>query len=1136
MNVNGGDSSATLPHQFIVKGSEVVQLDTHLLVFGKDYLLDDRFGIITFLPDLISYLRKDTPVQHTLTARYQILPFQLKDRYRHRELIIRQDTATGQRIQVSRPTAPFSVDDLFGANLQKSGSIVRGFTIGSNRDLSLSSGFRMQMAGNIASDVEVVAALTDEHTPIQPEGNTQTLQEIDKVFVEIRSTDLSATLGDFNVEFIGNEFGSYRRKLQGAKGTANYRTGFANGSAVVSGAINRGKFNTNQFQGIEGVQGPYRLSGQNNERNIIIIAGTEKVYVNGELMTRGETNDYTMDYASGEVTFTSRRLITGVSRIVIDFEYTDRQFTRNLLGTKAGVNFLDDRVRLNITLIREADDQDAPIDISLSESDKEILRNAGGDRLNASRSGIDSVGIGKGQYIAVDTVIGGIQKRIYRFAPGDTSATYNVFFSFVGTGQGEYVKVSIGNFLFVGSTQGGYLPIRFLPLPQMQTLTDVDLNARITDDLTLSGEYAISTVDVNRFSTLDDFDNSGPAVNFGVRFTPKEVTIGQANIGSFDLSFRGRFVDHRFAPIDRTNDVEFNRKWNLEQVSKVDEEIQEGLIQYRPIDQLVAGGGFGRIKRGAEFSSDRSEFNLGLAGAQLPTMNYTVEMIKSRDQFSDSRGEWIRQRGFAEYTVDVFTPGFRYENEDREARSQSSDTLKFGSFRFHEFAPRLSIASVWNMSLTSEFTWRVGDSLLATNSSVQPGSLQRESETFTQQYAWKLREWNALSSSLDVTLRKKKFAEAFRLRGNSDAETILLRFQSRYSPWNRGLETDLFYEAASQRASKLERVFVRVPIGTGTYRYLGDVNSNGVIDEGDFQLDRFDGDFVATTLPSDELFPVVDLQASIRFRITPSRFLATDGIMNSILAALSAETYLRVEEKSRETDTRQIYFLKFNRFLNENTTIAGNNFISQDFHVLENSPALSLRFRYTQRNGFTQFALASERSYSRERSVRVRLQLVKEISNQTDYSNKVDRVVSSQTSIRRRSIVSNSILTDWSYRPEQQVELGFTFGVGRAEDTDSLPSVTADFNNQAVRFVYSFLERGQARAELQREEVLLNRSRAYLPFELTGGRLPGKTWQWRITFEYRLTQFIQSSLSYDGRSEAGGAPIHTARSEVKAFF
>jgi hypothetical protein len=89
----------------------------------------------------------------------------------------------------------------FGSQLQKSGSIVRGINIGTNRDLTLNSGLNLQLSGFITEDVEVIAALTDESTPIQPEGNTQTLNEVDKVFIQFKNPFLQGTLGDFNLEY-----------------------------------------------------------------------------------------------------------------------------------------------------------------------------------------------------------------------------------------------------------------------------------------------------------------------------------------------------------------------------------------------------------------------------------------------------------------------------------------------------------------------------------------------------------------------------------------------------------------------------------------------------------------------------------------------------------------------------------------------------------------------------------------------------------------------------------------------------------------------------------------------------------------------------------------------------------------------
>jgi len=69
----------------------------------------------------------------------------------------------------------------------------------------------MQLAGKLAQDVDVTAALTDENSPIQPEGTTQTLREVDKVFVEIKHPQYTATLGDFNLQIDQKEGGEFGR-------------------------------------------------------------------------------------------------------------------------------------------------------------------------------------------------------------------------------------------------------------------------------------------------------------------------------------------------------------------------------------------------------------------------------------------------------------------------------------------------------------------------------------------------------------------------------------------------------------------------------------------------------------------------------------------------------------------------------------------------------------------------------------------------------------------------------------------------------------------------------------------------------------------------------------------------------------
>ncbi len=1128
--LSSADSIVLLPHQFIILGSETVLLDSLRLQRDENYSLQSRTGTIVLHKNLQT--QGNMSGKRKLMISYRALPFTFQQSYRHREPVTMFDSVINEQIKVAKPVKPFTFDDFFGSNLQKSGSIVRGLTIGSNRDLSLNSGFRMQMSGNLTNDLQVIAALTDENTPIQPEGTTQTLQEVDKVFVELRSPDVSATLGDFNLAFSGNEFGRLNRKLQGARGQVKYRVGDIDGDATVIGAITRGKFTTNQFQGIDGVQGPYRIFGQNNERAIIIIAGTERVYVNGERMTRGEINDYVIDYSTAEVTFTSKRLITNASRITIDFEYADRQFSRSLLGAKVASTFFNNRLVFHTSVIKESDDRNSPIDASLSDVDKDTLQFAGDNRSKAVRSSATYVGSGKGQYILQDTAIyrspgDSVRVDYYRFAPEDTlRAVYAVSFSFVGEGRGDYKKVTLSQYEFVGINMGGYAPVRFLPLPQSTILIDFGLDAKITDEVRLSGEYALSNFDANSFSSLDDDENRGSAVKFEFQFAPRNLSIANKNLGSVDIRLRERYVARQFVSFDRFNEIEFNRKWNIQDSTKVDEEVQEGTISYSPSRSITLGGGIGAIHRGDLFTSNRYTGSLQVNELRFPKVTYDLEIIKSRNSLFDNVGKWTKHRGSLIDTIGNVLPSFNYEGEIFRSRDITRDTLRRESFRYHEVVPGISLQNIAGMSINAQFGWRWEDSL-------KLGALQRASMIFTQSYHWGLQALNSLSSNLDVTLRDRMFTEQFKRGTDDHVRTALLRWQTRFVPPNRGVESDWYYEASSERSAKQERVYQRVPRGTGNYVYAGDLNSNHVIDAQDFQLARFDGDFIAITIPTDEFIPIIDVKASTRFRINGSRLISPTSWITKGLSYLSTETYVRIEEKSTESDTRQIYLLHFSKFLSDQTTITGSNLITQDLHVLEGNPAFSCRFRFLQKRGLTQYAIEKERAFSRERSIKVRWQLIKEFSNQTDYVERIDNLATTQNNNRTRSIISNTVSTDWSYRPEQNIEIGFKFAVGKALNTGI---IEANINEQSVRCVYSITEHGQAKFELEREEVTYNKAALTVPFELTNGRVLGKTWLWRIGAEYQFTRVMQGSLIYDGRREGESNIVHTAKAEVRAFF
>ena len=501
--------------------------------------------------------------------------------------------------------------------------------------------------------------------------------------------------------------------------------------------------------------------------------------------------------------------------------------------------------------------------------------------------------------------------------------------------------------------------------------------------------------------------------------------------------------------------------------------------------------------------------------------------MKSKNVLLSS--SWFRHRANAYYVISIFKPAFEFLAEDKTDKRRETDSLISGSLNYFEYIPSIQLVDVNGFNFVAKYSIR--DEYLPVD-----GVMLNESVANTHSYEASYSGIKEVNTSLNFTFRNKKYSDTFKEKGFLDSETILVRSQSKFRLWERILNGDLFYEVSTQRSAKLQKVFVRVEQGTGNFKYIGDLNNNGIADENEFEPTIYDGDYIQVTLPTDELFPVIDLKASTRWKINFANLFEKNTFAGKILSPISTETFWRIEENSRETDYAKIYLLNFNYFLNETNTIRGSNYLQQDFFLFENDQDLSFRFRFTQRNSLNEFYDGYEKGYNRERSLRIKFKLIKEISNQTDIINESDNVSANESSNRRRKVTNNNITSDFSYRPVRSIEVGFRIKVGRSEDTFPISPTVIDLNSQMLRFNLSFLGTGRLRVELERNELIANTTQNIIPFELTGGNQIGKNYYWRVNFDYRLSANLQTTLSYDGRLQGAGRVVHTARAEARAYF
>ncbi|MCB9206589.1 MAG: hypothetical protein H6611_04600 [Ignavibacteriales bacterium] len=1102
----------------IIPGSEKIQIGKRNLN-TQNYEINYHENSISLI-DTLTYSIFDT-----LFVEYQSYFLNLQKIYRHRKLVQKYDDKFQDTISIVKNTSvDLSTRGIFGKDLQSSGTLLRGFSLGTNKDLTVNSGLRLQLSGKISEEIEIVAALTDENTPIQPEGNTERLEELDKVFIEIKHKNASGTFGDYNYQTNIGEFGRIERKLQGVLGKVkidDYGGGF-------SFASSRGKFNSMELNGIDGVQGPYRLYGSDNENDIIVIAGSEKVYLDGRQLKRGENNDYIIEYSNGELTFTPKIIITNLSRIIVDFEYTNRQYDRNVLGANAFGSFFKNNLKIQVNAFQEGDNKNSPIDIALSDKDKVVLEQNGDDKLAASTSGVievadDSLGI----YSIQDTVINGNQLTIYLYNPGASSAKYNVTFSYVGEGNGDYKRESLGKFNFVGINQGAYLPIRLLPLPETVQMGNIVIDYSPIHEINLNFELAASSFDRNTFSSIDDNDNNGFANVIKFDVNPISLNISGKDYGKISGSFKNRIKDEKFRSIDRINEIEFERNYNTTNSTSNQEKLQEFKLNYVPIEEISLSSQYGLLKRGNNFESERILAEVKADNYKNFNFLYDFDNVDTKLRLQNS--SWLRQNGRISYNLWKVQPGIEFRSENKEEKLNSVDSLLLSSLQFYEYAPFMLFSLTEGLILTTKYSF--------TNEKVpENGLLVDESKTYAHSYSLLFREWRELTSEIDFSFRKKKYSELFNQKGFGNNESVQIRSQNQIRLFDRLLEGNIYYQTSSERSAKLERVFVRVPQGTGSYSYQGDLNNNGIAEENEFVIDPYEGDFIQTTIPTDELFPVIDLKFNTRWKIEFDKYFDDSNLLNNVLSSLSSETTYRVEENSKVTEPEKIYLMNFKYFLNDSTTIRGFNYFQQDVHIFKNERDLSFRLRFTERNSLNQYSSGLENAYSKERSVRIKFRMVKEINNETEFSNNIENVLAPVNSNRSRQTVSNNVSSDFSYRPYDNFELGFIFKVGRLQDNYPENPTIIDENKISLRLTLSLSNLGRLRVEAERTELLTNTNENVIPFEITNGNLIGKNYIWRANFDYRFSSNLQTTINYSGRLQGKGKVINTFTAEARAYF
>jgi len=279
-----------------------------------------------------------------------------------------EQTLFGTQSVAPRDPALMESEDAY---IRTSGCVTRGFKIDEASDLTSTGELRIEAYGQLPMGFEVNAVLSDEDLPFQPEGTSQELTELDKIMIELTSPSFSASMGDIDIAISAGDFLNFSRKIKGAAAKADLP--WINGQAF--GSIISGEFTKFSFYATEGNQGPYPLQGKNGERDIVIVAGSENVWLNGEQIKRGTENEYIIDYNLAQLTFNPNTPVGVSDRIYVEYQYIANVYQSSFYGGSANIIGIQD-ITLDVGFITLADNGEEPIG-EITDSIRAILESSG---------------------------------------------------------------------------------------------------------------------------------------------------------------------------------------------------------------------------------------------------------------------------------------------------------------------------------------------------------------------------------------------------------------------------------------------------------------------------------------------------------------------------------------------------------------------------------------------------------------------------------------------------------------------------------------------------------------------------------------------------------------------------------------
>ncbi|WP_418512461.1 hypothetical protein [Corallibacter sp.] len=1106
------DSVSINPSFFSLKVNDSTYLD------DSYYTVDYAKSVLTLKKPIktdsvtISYLK----YPEYLTRTYQ----QLND-----DVIVNSSGKLQKLYKLSQPSEKNTFTPFDG--LTTSGSISRGIIVGNNQNSVLNSELDLQITGKLSDKVSLRASIQDANIPLQESGYSQRLDEFDQVFVELFSDNWKIRAGDVDLENTNSYFANFSKRVQGLSVNAKLNHPESTTNLFAAGALVRGQFTTSQFVAQEGNQGPYKLKGPNGELYVLIVSGSETVYVNGIALKRGENEDYIIDYNAGEIIFNATFPITSEMRITVDYQYSERNYSR--LVVFGGGNYSSEKLKIGASIYSENDAKNNPLQQNLSNEQIEILANAGDDTSQMIAPSITPEVYNENRILYKKEIINGVEAFVFSNNPEDE--LFSVNFSLVGDNQGNYVVSNINAITTIyeyvapiaGVPQGNFEPIIRLVAPTKLQVAVVNGSYTPSEKTHIAFEVAGSKNDLNLFSDIDDSDNDG----FAGKLKIEQAIIKKDSLWNLNAYIDGDYVQENFRSIERLYNAEFNRDWNLDQSTGIQAVTNYGNQFFSKTGLRVFHAQKGYANYQFEYLNYSENFtgNRHVANANLILNKWQITTNSSflNATSNINTSTFLRSYNRITYSLKKAWVGTKVGLEDNQQKNIETKAFTALSQKYKSYEVFTGIGDSTKVFAEIGYKYRVNDS-------IRNGTLQKVNTSNTYYIDTRLIQNTKTNLSIYANYRTLKDTDP-----NIEKEQSFnsrLQFSQRFI--DQFILFNTAYETNSGTLPQQDFTYVEVEPGQGAYVWI-DYNNNGIQEIEEFEVAQFqdEGKFIRVLLPNQVFIKTHQNRLSLALTLNPIQWSGSENGFLKTLSHFYNQTSYLVDRKEK----RQGSAFNLNPFYGEKDNELGlqSNFrnvfffnrgkqrYTSSYTFLKNGSRNILTVGFIE-NSLTSHKLNFNHKFAKNWLINLSSSFDINESESENFSSKNYKLDELRFNPKLSYLFNDNAQFDVFYQyttkdntigNEEQLKQQ-NYGLSFSFSKNQKAAISGEFNYFSNDFT------GNANSPVA--------------YQILEGLQPGKNFTWTLLIQKKLTKYLDLNLSYFGRKTETSKVIHTGNIQLKAYF